>query len=155
MKLKISIKCLDSSGRVYIPCLSFTVTWLTVHRGQGFCWVLFELKVFSSVYGTRVWYENLAWQPSRRSILFYVYDYICWTKLAQLLCLHSFCLHCLNGILRTSSHHDVFLCPECQGEVRVRSCTNLKDLPTNFGISGLLDVLAIKECHTAGRKCGT
>ena len=61
----------------------------------------------------------------------------------------------MRALFMMITNHDVFLCPECQGEVRGRSCTNLKDLPTNFGISGLLDVLAIKECHTAGRKCGT
>ena len=61
--------------------------------------------------------------------------------------LHSFCLHCLNGILRMSSRHYVFLCPECQRETRVLSCAKLKDLPTNFGISSSLAVLAIKECQ--------
>ena len=69
-------------------------------------------------------------------------------------CLHSFCLHCLNGILRTSGRHDMIACPECRKEVQVPSSGNLKDLPTNFRINSLLDVLAIKECHTAGVKCG-
>ena len=68
-------------------------------------------------------------------------------------CLHSFCLHCLNGILRTSGRHDIFPCPECRKEVQVPSSGNLEDLPTNFRINSLLDVLAIKECHTAGVKC--
>ena len=68
-------------------------------------------------------------------------------------CLHTFCLHCLNGILRTSGRHDIFACPECRKEVQVPSSGNLKDLPTNFRINSLLDVLAIKECHTAGVKC--
>ena len=72
----------------------------------------------------------------------------------QLPCLHSFCLHCLNGILRTSGRHDIITCPECRKESRVPSSGNLKDLPTNFRINSLLDVLAIKECNTTGVKCG-
>ena len=72
----------------------------------------------------------------------------------QLPCLHSFCLHCLNGILRTSGRHDVICCPECRRESRVPTSGNLHDLPTNFRINSLLDVLAIKECSTTGVKCG-
>ena len=72
----------------------------------------------------------------------------------QLPCLHSFCLHCLNGILRTSGRHDIITCPECRKEGRVPSSGNLKDLPTNFRINSLLDVLAIKECNTTDVKCG-
>ena len=72
----------------------------------------------------------------------------------QLPCLHSFCLHCLNGILRTSGRHGVITCPLCGKETRVPGSGNLKDLPTNFRINSLLDVLAIKECNTTGVKCG-
>ena len=72
----------------------------------------------------------------------------------QLPCLHSFCLHCLNGILRASGRHDIIKCPECRRESRVPSSGNLKDLPTNFRINRLLDVLAIKQCDTIGVKCG-
>ena len=72
----------------------------------------------------------------------------------QLPCLHSFCLHCLNGILRTSGRHDIITCPECRRESRVPSSGNLKELPTNFRINSLLDVLTIKECNTTGVKCG-
>ena len=82
---------------------------------------------------------------------------VCMTTFTEpkiLPCLHSFCLHCLNGILRTSGRHDIIPCPECRREVQVPSSGNLKDLPTNFRINSLLDVLAIKECHTAGVKCG-
>ena len=68
-------------------------------------------------------------------------------------CLHTFCLHCLNEILRTSGRYDIFPCPECRKEVQVPSSGKLKDLPTNFRMNSLLDVLAIKECHTAGVKC--
>ena len=73
---------------------------------------------------------------------------ITFTDPKQLLCLHSFCLHCLEGILRTSGRHDVITCPECGKESRVPSSGNLKDLPTNFRIDSLLDVLAIKKCNT-------
>ena len=76
------------------------------------------------------------------------------TEPKQLPCLHSFCLHCLNGILRTSGRHNIIPCPECRREVQVPESGNLKDLPTNFRINSLLDVLAIKECNTAGVKCG-
>ena len=72
----------------------------------------------------------------------------------QLPCLHSFCLHCLNGILRTSGRQDTITCPECRRESKVPSSGNLKDLPTNFRINSLLDVLAIKECNSTGVKCG-
>ena len=72
----------------------------------------------------------------------------------QLPCLHSFCLHCMEGILRTSGRHDVITCPECRRESRVPSSGNLKDLPTNFRINSLLDVLAITECNTTAVKCG-
>ena len=79
---------------------------------------------------------------------------ITFTDPKQLPCLHSFCLHCLEGILRTSGRHDVIACPECRRESKVPSNGNLKDLPTNFRINSLLDVLVIKECNTTGVKCG-
>ena len=79
---------------------------------------------------------------------------ITFTDPKQLPCLHSFCLHCLNGIQRTSGRHDIITCPECRKESRVPSSGNLKDLPTSFRINSLLDVLAIKECNTTGAKCG-
>ena len=81
---------------------------------------------------------------------------VCMTTFTEpkiLPCLHSFCLHCLNEILRTSGGHDMIACPECRREVQVPSSGNLNDLPTNFRMNSLLDVLAIKECHTAGVKC--
>ncbi|CAH3038556.1 unnamed protein product, partial [Porites lobata] len=55
----------------------------------------------------------------------------------QLPCLHSFCLHCLNGIQRTSGVHGKITCPECRRQ---------------FQIPG--NVLAIKECNTTNVKCG-
>ena len=72
----------------------------------------------------------------------------------QLPCLHSFCLHCLNRIPRMSGRHNITAWPECRRESRVSSSGNLKDLPTNFGINSLLDVLAVKECNSAGVKSG-
>ena len=72
----------------------------------------------------------------------------------QLPCLHSFCLHCLNEIQRTSGNRDRISCPECRKEVRVPESGNFNELPTNFCINSLLDVLAIKECTTTGVKCG-
>ena len=69
-------------------------------------------------------------------------------------CLHVFCLHCLNGILRTSGRHDIIVCPECRKVIQVPKSGNLEDLPTNFRINSLLDVLAIKECNATEVRCG-
>ena len=72
----------------------------------------------------------------------------------QLPCLHSFCLHCLNGIQRTSGIHGKITCPECRRQFQIPRSGNPSELPTNFRINSLLDVLAIKECNTANVKCG-
>ena len=77
-----------------------------------------------------------------------------YTDPKQLPCLHSFCLHCLNGIQRTSGRRDKIACPECRQEFNVPDNGNLAALPTNFRINSLLDVLAIRECNTTGVKCG-
>ena len=77
-----------------------------------------------------------------------------YTDPKQLPCLHSFCLHCLNRIQRTSGRRDKIACPECRQEFNVPDNGNLAALPTNFRINSLLDVLAIKECSTTGVKCG-
>ena len=77
-----------------------------------------------------------------------------YTDPKQLPCLHSFCLHCLSGIQRTSGRRDKIACPECRQEFNVPDNGNLNALPTNFRINSLLDVLAIKECSTTGVKCG-
>ena len=71
----------------------------------------------------------------------------------QLPCLHSFCLHCLNGIQRTSGVHGKITCPECRRQFQISGSGNPSELPTNFRINSLLDVLAIKECSTANVKC--
>ncbi|KAL9979997.1 hypothetical protein ACROYT_G008527, partial [Oculina patagonica] len=75
------------------------------------------------------------------------------TNPKMLPCLHSSCLQCLHVILRESGRHDTITCPECRRESRVPS-GSLNELPTNFNISSLLDVLAIKECDTTGVRCG-
>ena len=72
----------------------------------------------------------------------------------QLPCLHSFCLNCLNGIQRTSGVHGKIRCPECRKQFDIPRSGNPSEFPTNFRINRLLDVLAIKECNTAGVKCG-
>ncbi|CAH3038536.1 unnamed protein product [Porites lobata] len=72
----------------------------------------------------------------------------------QLPCLHSFCLHCLKGIQRTSGIHGKITCPECRRQFQILGSGNPSELPTNFRINSLLDVLAIKECSTANVKCG-
>ena len=72
----------------------------------------------------------------------------------QLPCLHSFCLHCLNGIQRTSGVHGKITCPECRRQFQIPRSGNPSERPTNFRINSLLDVLAIKECSTANVKCG-
>ena len=76
-----------------------------------------------------------------------------YTDPKQLPCLHSFCLHCLTRIQRTTASRDKIACPECRQEFRVPGNGNLSALPTNFRINSLLDVLAIKECNTTGVKC--
>ena len=72
----------------------------------------------------------------------------------QLPCLHSFCLHCLNGIQRASGVYGKISCPECRRQFQIPGSGNPSELPTNFRINSLLDVLAIKECSTANVKCG-
>ena len=72
----------------------------------------------------------------------------------QLPCLHSFCLHCLNEILRTNERKDHILCPACRREVKVPRSRNFNELPTNFCINNLLDVLVVKDCSAIGVRCG-
>ena len=82
---------------------------------------------------------------------------VCMTKFTdpkQLPCLHSFCLHCLQRIQRTSGIRETISCPECRQNFRIPGDSDLHALPTNVRINSLLDVLAIKECNTSGVKCG-
>ena len=69
-------------------------------------------------------------------------------------CLHSYCLHCLNGLQRTSGRVGQITCPECRGEFRIAGSGTPDQLPTNFRLNSLLDVLAIQECNSTGVKCG-
>ena len=72
----------------------------------------------------------------------------------QLPCFHSYCLQCLNDIQRSSGVQGKITCPECRRQFQIPGSGNPSELPTNFRINSLLDVLAIKECSTANVKCG-
>ena len=69
-------------------------------------------------------------------------------------CLHSYCLHCLNELQRTSGRVGQIICPECRREFRITGSGTPDQLPTNFRLNSLLDVLAIQECNSTGVKCG-
>ena len=69
-------------------------------------------------------------------------------------CFHTFCLHCLNEIQRTSGKHGEITCPECRRKFQVPGSGYPKDLPANFRMNSLLDVMAIQKCNVSGVKCG-
>ena len=69
-------------------------------------------------------------------------------------CFHTFCLHCLNELQRTSGKHGEITCPECRRKFQVPGSGYPQDLPANFRMNSLLDVMAIKKCNVAGVKCG-
>ena len=69
-------------------------------------------------------------------------------------CFHTFCLHCLNELQRTSGKHGEVTCPECRRNYQVPGSGYPKDLPANFRMNSLLDVMAIQKCSIAGVKCG-
>ena len=69
-------------------------------------------------------------------------------------CFHTFCLHCLNQLQRTSGKHGEITCPECRKKFQVPGSGYPKDLPANFRMNSLLDVVAIQKCNIAGVKCG-
>ena len=69
-------------------------------------------------------------------------------------CFHTFCLHCLNELQRTSGKHGEITCPECRRKFQVPGSGYPKDLPANFRMNSLLDVMAIQKCNIAGVKCG-
>ena len=67
----------------------------------------------------------------------------------QLPCLHSFCLHCLNGLVRKSEFNVRFLtCPQCNKRLKIPGSGSPSELPNNLRINSLLNILAIKECKT-------
>ena len=69
-------------------------------------------------------------------------------------CFHTFCLHCLNELQRTSGKHGEITCPECRRKFQVPGSGYPKNLPANFRMNSLLDVMAIQKCNVAGVKCG-
>ena len=69
-------------------------------------------------------------------------------------CFHTFCLHCLSELQRTSGKHGEITCPECRRKFQVPGSGYPKDLPANFRMNSLLDVMAIQKCNVAGVKCG-
>ena len=69
-------------------------------------------------------------------------------------CFHTFCLHCLNELQRTSGKHGEITCHECRKKFQVPGSGYPKDLPANFRMNSLLDVVAIQKCNIAGVKCG-
>ena len=69
-------------------------------------------------------------------------------------CLHSFCLNCLINWHRASGGEVNLRCPKCQGRSRVPASGDLKDLPTSFFLSGVIDALAIKESNNTQVTCG-
>ena len=69
-------------------------------------------------------------------------------------CFHTFCLHCLNELQRTSGKHGEISCPECRRKFQVPGSGCPKDLPANFRMNNLLDVMAIQKCNVDGVKCG-
>ena len=76
------------------------------------------------------------------------------TKPKILPCFHTFCLHCLNELQRTNGKHGEITCPECRRTFQVPGSGYPKDLPANFRMNSLLDVMAIQKCNVAGVKCG-
>ena len=69
-------------------------------------------------------------------------------------CFHTFCLHCLNELQRTSGKHGDITCPECLRKFQVPGSGYPKELPANFRMKTLLDVMTIQKCSVAGVKCG-
>ena len=69
-------------------------------------------------------------------------------------CFHTFCLHCLNELQRASGKHGEITCPECRRKFQVPESGYPQDLPANFRMNSLLDVMAIQKCNVAGVKCG-
>jgi len=64
-------------------------------------------------------------------------------------CLHIYCEKCLEKLQKGSK----ISCPECRAEASIPT-NGVKDLPTNFVISRLVDELSLKKKVTDNKKCG-
>ena len=67
------------------------------------------------------------------------------TEPKQLPCLHSFCLHCLSKLQRTSGLRAKIACPECREQFRIPGSGNPSKLPTNFRINSLYLCLVVAD----------
>ncbi|XP_067022323.1 E3 ubiquitin-protein ligase TRIM71-like [Acropora muricata] len=90
-----------------------------------------------------------------------IYEHLCcpvctnrFTNPKLLPCLHSFCLHCLQGIQATRGIRDTILCPKCRRNFTVPGNGDLNTLPSNSRLNSLLDALPDTKCKTSGVKCG-
>ena len=66
---------------------------------------------------------------------------------------HTFCLRCLNELQRTNDKHSEITCPECRRKFQVPGSGYPKDLPANFRMNSLLDVMGVQKCSLAELKC--
>ena len=69
-------------------------------------------------------------------------------------CFHTFCLRCLNELQRTNGKLGEITCPECGRTFQVTGSGYPEDLPANFRMNSLSDVMDIKKCNIAGVKSG-
>ena len=61
-----------------------------------------------------------------------------------LVCIHTFCLECLEALCENTKQGDQVSCPLCKKEFAI-PCGGLKSLPRNFFVSKLLEVHGIQE----------
>lgn len=70
----------------------------------------------------------------------------------SLVCLHSFCEHCLKHLKRASTAHPGFLvCPECRARTELPS-EGVQGLPLNFKLSRLVEILSPAERDSIKRQ---
>ena len=76
----------------------------------------------------------------------------------DLLCLHSFCLKCLQRWHQTSQNttgrQGTIICPYCKALSTVPESGDIEDLPASYYLNGLVDVLAIKQSNSTQVTCG-
>ena len=60
---------------------------------------------------------------------------------------------CLNELQRTNDKHGEITCPECRRKFQVPGSGYPKDLPANFRMNSLLDVMGVQKCNLAELKC--